>query len=552
MTKKWMLVSGSKQLQAWCAAAALALAPVVKCAAADERQSLEELRNTVINLLQALVDQGVITREKAAQMVKSAQDKAAADAAALAKNEEGAVRVPYVPQIVQDQIAKQVEAQVKPDVVADVVKEAKAEKWGVPGALADWLTRTRISGSVTLREEDILFPSGNLLPTSTGASVYPYLNYYAINQAGSIAKAGQNAFENVSENRARFRGRARFAVDSDLTDSWSVGMRIATGNTSDLVSETQTLDGTAPYTFGLDELFIRFDQRNAQRFPWLSVVGGRFENPYGTPTNLIFHRDLTFEGLAVTGRLGLGDGSADQSHVFMTLGAHPIQEVALSSHDKWLAGAQLGGIVRWGEGQNLRVSGAFYDYFNVTGRANPQDGSTFNNYTAPQFLRQGNTYFNISGDPTGTLYALASKYRLVNVNVTYQLPVGRYTFALTGDAVRNVGYDTASVSANLGQYWAERTNGYQAEASFGDSATMIGGAWRAAVGYRYLQRDAVLDAYTDSDFHFGGTDATGYYVVGDLGLARNLWMRFRYLSSNAIDLGQLAIDTVQIDLNTRF
>src|ERR1700729_2044096 len=99
--------------------ASLALAPVVACLAADQRQSLEELRNTVINLLQALVDQGVISKEKAQQMVKAAQDKAAADAALSAANrsaaaqeekeEEGAVRVPYVPQIVQDKIAKQVE-----------------------------------------------------------------------------------------------------------------------------------------------------------------------------------------------------------------------------------------------------------------------------------------------------------------------------------------------------------------------------------------------------------------------------------------------------------
>ena len=89
---------------------ALVLAPLSSALAADERQSLEELRNTVINLLQVLVEQGVITREKAAQMVKSAQDKAAAEAAALAKTDEGAVRVPYVPQIVKDEIAKQVEA----------------------------------------------------------------------------------------------------------------------------------------------------------------------------------------------------------------------------------------------------------------------------------------------------------------------------------------------------------------------------------------------------------------------------------------------------------
>src|SRR5580704_14347595 len=133
-------------------AAALAIVPCGASLAADERQSLEELRNTIINLLQALVDQGVISKEKAAQLVKQAQDKAAADAAALAKSEEGAVRVPYVPQIVKDEISKQVAEEVKPAVVADVIKEAQTEKWGVPGALPDWLTRIRVSGDVLLRE----------------------------------------------------------------------------------------------------------------------------------------------------------------------------------------------------------------------------------------------------------------------------------------------------------------------------------------------------------------------------------------------------------------
>ena len=75
---------------------------------------------------------------------------------------------------------------------------------------------------------------------------------------------------------------------------------------------------------------------------------------------------------------------------------------------------------------------------------------------------------------------------------------------------------------------------------------------RCTIGYRYLQRDAVIDAYTDSDFHFGGADAAGYYVTADYGLAQRVWMRLRYLSSNAIDGPTLGIDTLQIDLNTRF
>jgi hypothetical protein len=172
---------------------ALALSPVMACRADDERQSLEELRNTVVNLLQALVDQGVISKEKAQQMVKAAQQKAGTDAAAVAKGDEGAVRVPYVPQIIKDEIAKQVAEQVKPAVVADVVKEAKTEKWGVPGALADWLTRTRLSGEITLREEGILYSGKN-------ASEY---NYFAMfSRARQIGRG-------IGPQRLHHRGHAR-------------------------------------------------------------------------------------------------------------------------------------------------------------------------------------------------------------------------------------------------------------------------------------------------------------------------------------------------------
>jgi hypothetical protein len=535
----------AKFLQATCVSTALALAPFAACPAADDRQSLEELRDTVINLLQALVDQGVISREKAAQLVKAAQDKAAADAAAVAKTDEGAVRVPYVPQIVKDEIAKQVAEEVKPAVVADVENDAKTEKWGVPGALADWLTRIRLSGSLTLREEDVMYGKDNV-PNY-------YLNYYAINQAGGIAKAGLNAYEDVDVDNVRFRGRARLAVDTDITDSITAGMRIATGNTSDLVSETQTFDGTAPYTFGLDELFIRLDERNAQKFPWLSVVGGRFANPYGTPTDLVFHKDLTFEGVAVTGRYGFGDGSADQSHVFFTAGAHPLQEIQLSSQDKWLAAAQLGTNLRWGDGQHLRFSAAYFDYFNVTGRLNPLDGTEYN-YTAPQFERQGNTYFDIANntDTSVNLFALAAKYRIADLNLTYEIPVSAYLLRATADTVKNIGYNANQVEANVGYYVAPRTKGYQAELSFGDPTVLRAGAWRALVGYRYLERDAVIDAYTDSDFHWGGTNAKGYYLVGDVGIAKRVWVRVRYLGSNIIDGPTLNIDTLQLDLNTQF
>jgi hypothetical protein len=538
-----------KSIRATAALLALVLTPAMACHADDERQSLEELRNTVVNLLQALVDQGVISRDKAQQMVKTAQDKAAKDAAAesgaTAKEEEGAVRVPYVPQIVKDEIAKQVAEEVKPAVVADVVKEAKGEKWGVPGALPDWLTRTRISGDLTLREEGIFYAGDNA----------PEYNYFAINQAGGIAQAGENAFLDTTENRFRFRGRARLAVESDLSDSITTGMRIVTGNTADLVSESQTLDGTAPYAFGLDQLYIRLDERDQTRFPWLSMVGGRFLNPYQTPTDLIFHKDLTFTGLAATGRFGFDDvDGPGQSHVFLTVGGHQLQEIEFSAQDKWMVASQLGAELRFDDTQRLRVAAGYYDFFNVTGRLNPTDEPGLYNYTAPTFMRFGNTLFNIANNPSNTtqLYALAAKYRLADLNATYTYAVGKYTATVTADAVRNFGFNATEVEDNTGYYVAPRTKGYQAELGFGYPTVLVAGDWRGRVGYRYLQRDAVIDGYTDSDFHFGGTNARGYYLIVDYGLSTRLWMRLKYLSANEIDGPIYSVDTLQIDMNTRF
>ena len=68
----------------------LAVAQAHAAAPDAEQRGLNELRNTVINLLQGLVEKGVLTRDQAQAMVESAQKKAATDADALAKAEEGA------------------------------------------------------------------------------------------------------------------------------------------------------------------------------------------------------------------------------------------------------------------------------------------------------------------------------------------------------------------------------------------------------------------------------------------------------------------------------
>jgi hypothetical protein len=76
--------------------------------------------------------------------------------------------------------------------------------------------------------------------------------------------------------------------------------------------------------------------------------------------------------------------------------------------------------------------------------------------------------------------------------------------------------------------------------------------WQVFGGYRYVERDAVVDAFTDPDFHGGGTDAKGYFLGASYGVRRNTWLSMRWLSANEINGPRLAVDTLHLDLNARF
>ena len=76
--------------------------------------------------------------------------------------------------------------------------------------------------------------------------------------------------------------------------------------------------------------------------------------------------------------------------------------------------------------------------------------------------------------------------------------------------------------------------------------------WNVSIAYKNIGADSVLDAFTDSDFHLGGTDAAGYVISGQYGLADNVGLRLRLLSANEINDAPLGVDTWQLDLNVKF
>lgn len=553
--------------------ASMLAATLVGPAYADTgQQELLELKNTIVNLVDALVEQGVLTKDKAEAIKTQAVAKAKTDAAAsvhgVASAEEvlpapvdkpgqKIVRVPYVPDFVKDEIREQVRAELREDVTKDVLKQAQNERWGVPDALPSWVTAMKWTGDIRLREESLFFANSNI------ANSYP--DFPAINAAGGITRAGSNAFQNTTEDRDRLRMRLHFGFEDKITNGLTLAARLGTGTLDNPVSQNQTLGRSANnFTIVLDRAYLAWKGENVEGYNWLNLSGGRFPNPF-VSTELVWDEDVNFDGVAMTLRHGLRSGESligmeeDNKNLFLTLGIFPLDENEPTvpdnkSNDKWLVGGQLGLVAGFPDQSSATVALAFYDYINIVGQRNAFN-SSLDDWTAPRFMQKGNTLFNIrnDNDPTTDLFALAADYKLLDLTASYD-----YTqFApvhvkVTGDLVKNIGYNQDSVFRRTGVRVPERSIGYSLGMEVGWPEITKFGDWSVFGSYRYLQRDAVLDAFTDSDMHEGGTDLKGFVLGGKYGLTKQTWLRARWLSADQIDGPPLGIDTLQVDLNAKF
>lgn len=502
----------------------LAASPV--WAQTSDRENLETLKQTTLNLIELLVQQGVLPADKADQMIRAAEAKARATVADAQQAEKNTVRVQYVPESLRKQITEQVRE--------EVVAQAKAERWGDVNAVPEWVDRFKLEGDLRLGYQRDMFANGNA----------PEVNFQA---------AGQN-IDNTLLTRDRTRLRARLGVTARVTPAIAASLRLATGNTTDPVSTNQTLGNTNnKYNFTLDRAFVR--AKSDDFLPWLTTSAGRIPNPFFS-TDLVWDDDLSFEGVAFH---AFDTASAAKTwRPFATVGAFPLQDVSPSASNlaksKWLVGAQAG--VEWVPSNDMRakVGMALYNYRNISGVRNTF-GSTLQNDTAPKFRQKGNSVFDIDndGNPTTNLFALSSDYRLINVTGALDITLSNPThLMLTADYVRNIGFNQAKTLARTGAVLNTQTTGYMLRAALGSPEMLLKDDWQVSLAYRYLGADAVLDAFTDSDFHLGGTNNKGFIVGAQYGLGRNTWLAARWLSSREITGLPLSINTFQVNLNAKF
>jgi hypothetical protein len=541
--------------------------------------------NATINLINRLVQKGILTQAEAAEMIQQAE----ADAAKVAGNTkaeapplpaepspEEEATITYIPEVVRNQMRDQIQQ--------ELLAQAREEKWSEK-ATPDWTSKFRLFGDIRVRSENTMFPNSN-----APADFFP--NFNSINTGApydaSISNTQMYPQYNVDQDRHRTRLRARVGTDVSLGDGFNAGVRIATGESNSPTSPNQTFGASggnfSKYSLWLDRAFISYDAGPGDGEE-LTFLGGRFDNPFMS-TEIMWDDDLGFDGLALRGKVRM----TDEVSTFFSGGYFPVyntdfnfasnQTAKFESTDKWLSGAQFG--IEWKIATDLtaKVSVAYYDYSNMQGELSEKyipltdkdAGST--DSLRPTFAQRGNTYIPLRNIDNSTAsndfgnkyqyqyYGLASKFRNItgNARIDYDgfddLSSSPVRISLVGEVIKNTAFDVNKSNA-INNFGAN--NSYEGGDEAWNLAFIVGnpalesfGDWQASLGYRYVESDAVLDAFADSDFGGGGTNVKGFTLSGTMALSKAVRCSLRWSSADEVAGPPLSSDILQVDLNAKF
>ena len=532
--------------------------------------------NATINLIRLLVQQGVLKQDQADGLIAQAEREAvqarqaATAVAAAPAGAPGDVRVQYVPNIVREQIRDQVKA--------EVMATAKQENWAQPNTFPDWVSRISFDGDIRLRDESRYYSGTN----SNEIVDFARLNDKGPYDVNPNSSSSLPPLLNTREDRENlFRLRARLGMKAMIAPQWTAGIRIGTGSDNNPVSTTQTLGGG----FGKKDIWLDQGYLTWKPSDELTLTGGRFANPFFS-TDLLYSGDLNFDGVAANFNHKLNQDWG----VFGTVGAFPVEytnDTSTSngsdkeeSDNKWLYGAQLG--ANWAINDSNRIKGAlaYYRFDDIEGqRSSPcqpwaGDPGCDSDGSRVAFMQKGNTVFllrditpnplNPSTTPQPQYVGLASEFNLLDLNLAWDTDLPE-DLKLRSQAhyVHNLGYDEGEMRKRSAGQFANNldengevesgANAWMLQFTLGNSLELKReGDWNLFAGYKYIQPDALPDGFNDSSFHLGGTNAKGYFLGGNYGLASNVFATGRWLSSEAVYGAPYDIDVLQLEINTRF
>ncbi|ANH97153.1 Putative porin [Pseudomonas koreensis] len=316
-----------------------------------------------------------------------------------------------------------------------------------------------------------------------------------------------------AKDQDRQRIRARLGAYTEINPQVDTGIRIATGSSDDARSTNQDLNNY------FDKKQIWLDQGYVDYHPDaiknLHLIAGKMNQPWVSMGDIIWDSDINPEGLAVTYKYPLS-GSTE---LFGSAGHYTLKdnvdgEGVQFKHDLRLYAGQLGGRFALTDSLKLTLGGSLYSYDNDKDSACPTTGTV----TAPCALAvNGN-----SPNETFKLYEGFGQLDIANLPV----PLSIY-----GQYVNN---KDASNDQDTGWLAGVKTKVY----GFGID-----------YNYRDVQRNAVVGAFTDSDFANGYTGSRGSKLKVSYELDKNFTLGATYFMANS-DYTNASLKKTDSDINT--
>lgn len=325
----------------------------------------------------------------------------------------------------------------------------------------------------------------------------------------------QNSGSKGDQNRQRIRARVGFY--SQINPQVDTGIRIATGSGDDARSTNQSMDNYFDKKqLWLDQAYIDFHPAAVKN---LHLIGGKMNQPWVSEGDVIWDGDINPEGFAATYKYSLG-GSAELfgSAGYFNLKDNVDGEGYAFQHDLRLYSGQFGARFAPIDGIKATLGASLYAYDNDT------DSACGSATTTPcQLSANGNTTRDFR------LYEGFGQLDFGNLPV----PLSLY-----------------------GQYVVNQATDSNEDTAWLTGAKTKVGDFSFDYNYRDVQRNAVVGAFTDSDFANGYTASRGHKFKVAYDIDKNFALGATYFMARSDAASgsrkDADIDTLQLDLEAKF
>ena len=298
------------------------------------------------------------------------------------------------------------------------------------------------------------------------------------------------AHNEATRDRNRIRYRLRWKIEKQITKNMDVGFRFASGSSTDPTATNQTLTGDFTYkNIFIDQAYARYRPTFFSKYlPFIEkteIAAGKTANPFlAATTSMIWDPDVTPEGIYESVGMNFLEGKVKP---FANLGQFVLQENATTS-DAELYGVQAG--TRWSppgfpDKAAVEFTHAFA-YYDFSGY-----GRDSNFTVSGTSLARGNT-------ATGTILN-AGDFNIMQIYNEVLFKVAGVPTKFFGDFAMNLADHAPDPDG--------RNVGYEYGVKVGSAKKK--GDWEGTFYYAYIEPNAVVGAFSESDFGNGFADKLG-------------------------------------------